>query len=86
MGVLVATSSTSNMPAICASNSAAALPISSPILNITHGTYKLRTRSPHAPCGTLCSQNGGGTNPGGVSDKVDNAIKLVMGLAGVMEP
>jgi len=35
-------------------------------------------------CGTFYGQNDGGTNPGGVPDKVDNAIKLVMGLEGVM--
>jgi len=35
--------------------------------------------------GTLYSQNGGGTNPGGVLDKADNAIKLVRGLVGVMD-
>ena len=35
--------------------------------------------------GTLYSQNGGGTYPGGVLDKADNTIKLVMGLVGVMD-
>ena len=40
VSVLVATaSSTSHMPTLCASNSAAS-PISSPILKITRGTYK----------------------------------------------
>jgi hypothetical protein len=33
----------------------------------------------------LYSQNGGGSNPGGVSDKADHEIKLVMGLGGVMD-
>jgi hypothetical protein len=60
---LVATSSTSNMPTIFASSSAAS-PISSPILKITRGTYK----GSSCTVGTLYSQNGGGTNPGGVME------------------
>jgi hypothetical protein len=36
-------------------------------------------------CGTLYSQNGGGSNPGRVSNKKDYAIKLVLGLGGNMD-